>query len=73
MIKKILIRNYKGIKNLILDFNDFRTVLVGNNGIGKSTIIEALQLALGGENKVELTQFSFHKSCWIVKDRFTKN
>ncbi len=73
MIKKIIIRNYKGIKSLELDFNDFRTILVGNNGVGKSTIIEALQLALGGDSKIELTLFSFHKSCWSVTDRNVSN
>ena len=73
MIKKIIIRNYKGIKSLELDFNNFRTILVGNNGVGKSTIIEALQLALGGDSKIELTLFSFHKSCWSVTDRNVSN
>lgn len=73
MISKVIIRNYKGIKSLDLDFNDLRTVLVGNNGVGKSTIIEALQLALGGDNKFELTMFSFNKSCWNVSDRQISN
>lgn len=73
MIQKIIIRNYKGIKSLELNFNEFRTILVGNNGVGKSTIIEALQLALGGDNKVELTLFSFHKSCWNVSNREISN
>lgn len=73
MIQKIIIRNFKGIKSLVLDFNEFRTILVGNNGVGKSTIIEALQLALGGDNKVELTLFSFHKSCWNVSNREISN
>lgn len=73
MIKKVLIKNYKGIKSLAIDFNDFRTILVGNNGVGKSTIVEALQLALGGENRIELSLFSFHRSCWDITDKRTSN
>ena len=57
MLKRIIIKNFKGIKSLDLEFNDIRTILVGNNGVGKSTIIEALRLALSGENSVELTLF----------------
>ena len=35
--------------------------VVGNNGVGKSTIIEALSLALGyGLNKLEVTPYLFH-------------
>ncbi len=74
MINSIIIRNYKGIKELHLAFNDSKTVIVGNNGVGKSTIIEALQLALGdNEYKTDLNQFSFHKSCWIISDRRISN
>lgn len=73
MLKRIIIKNFKGIKSLDLEFNDIRTILVGNNGVGKSTIIEALRLALSGENSVELTLFSFHKSCWSVTDRAISN
>lgn len=74
MIDSIIIKNYKGIKELNLAFNDSRTVIVGNNGVGKSTIIEALQLALGdNEYKTDLNQFSFHKSCWTISDRRISN
>lgn len=74
MIEKVIIKNYKGIKSLELSFNRLKTVIVGNNGVGKSTIIEALQLALGdNEYKVDLTQFSFHKSDWEISDRRISN
>lgn len=74
MINSIIIRNYKGIKDLTLSFNGPTTVIVGNNGAGKSTIIEALQLALGdNEFKTDINQFSFHKSCWDVIDKRISN
>ena len=40
-------------------------IIVGNNGIGKSTLIEAMALALGyGINQLEITQYLFHASTW---------
>ena len=44
-------------------FYDFKNIIVGNNGVGKSTIIESLSLALGyGLNKLEITPYIFHSS-----------
>lgn len=50
-----------------MEFNQIRNVLVGNNGAGKSTIIEAIRLALGEcDFNYEITQYSFHKSVWDI-------
>ncbi len=46
-IKTVKIRNFKLFKELNVDINDF-TVLVGDNGTGKSTLLEAIHLALTG-------------------------
>lgn len=74
MISRVIIKNYKGIKAIDLVFNDDKTVIVGNNGVGKSTIIEAIQLALGDyDYKTDLTQFSFHNSCWNISDKRPSN
>lgn len=65
MIERIVIRNFKGIKEADIHFNVGKNILVGNNGVGKSTIIEALSLALGyGYNQFELNQYSFHQIVW---------
>ena len=40
-IKEIYIKNFRGIKDLTLKLNDF-TVLIGKNGVGKSSILHAL-------------------------------
>lgn len=65
MIRKIIIKNYKGIKNSTIILNENRNILVGNNGVGKSTIIEALTLALGwGFKDLDITPFLFHSSTW---------
>lgn len=61
MIQRLIIHNFKGIKKADISFNDFKNIIVGNNGVGKSTIIEALSLALGyGLNKLEVTPYLFH-------------
>lgn len=48
MIRKIAIRNYRLFRQFDLDFSPGVNVLVGNNDSGKSTVIEAINLALTG-------------------------
>lgn len=61
MIEKLLIKNYKGVKEANICFNTDTNVIVGNNGVGKSTIIEALTLSLGfGLNQLEITPSLFN-------------
>lgn len=45
-IKSISIKNFKGIANLKVDFNDDLTQIFGENGSGKSTIKEAWEWIL---------------------------
>lgn len=64
MINKVVIQNFKGIKYANINFSQ-KNVMVGNNGVGKSTILEAISLALGqGNYGFELTPYLFHKSTW---------
>ena len=42
MIERVIIENFKGIKKADIPFNDKINIIVGNNGIGKSTLIEAM-------------------------------
>ena len=61
MIERLIIRNYKGIKEADICFRSDSNVIVGNNGVGKSTIIEALTLALGyGLNQLEIVPSIFN-------------
>lgn len=48
IVEKLKIQNYKCFKNFEIEFNDSISIIVGNNEEGKSTILEALQLALSG-------------------------
>lgn len=61
MIDRIIINNYKCIGQADIKFNSFKNIIVGNNGVGKSTLIEALSLVLGyGLNKFEITSHIFN-------------
>lgn len=64
MINRVIIENFKGIKHADISFSK-KNVLVGDNGVGKSTILEAISLALGQTySNFELTPYLFHKSTW---------
>lgn len=71
-IKKIHIENFKKFKGPFdLELNEDLNIIVGNNEAGKSTIIEAIFLALTGMFRGkylrnELSQYLFNKD--IVKD-----
>jgi len=76
MIEKIYIENFKVIKRLELDFNSDINIIVGDNETGKSTIIEAINMALTGQiNRryinTELTPYLFNKE--IQKEYIEKN
>lgn len=64
MIQRVIIHNFKGIKEGDVTFNSYKNVIVGNNGVGKSTLMEAVSLAMGyGLNKLEVTPHLFHVDC----------
>lgn len=45
-IKHLTLRSFRGIKHMELDFTESVTAFVGVNGVGKSTVLEALAIAL---------------------------
>lgn len=67
LVKRVLIQNYKCFKGrFIIDLNPGINIIVGNNEAGKSTIIEAIHLAISGilngrYLRNELTQYIFNK------------
>jgi len=67
-IKKVYIENFKSFKKLELDLDGGINILVGNNEAGKSTILEAIHLALTGllngkYLRNELTEYLFNVEC----------
>lgn len=62
-IKRVKIKNFRGYKNEVsIDFDDL-TVFVGKNDIGKSTILEALDIFFNdgsGVTKIDKTDLNIH-------------
>lgn len=47
-IDRLIVSNYKKFRNFKIEFHDGLNIIVGNNDEGKSTILEAVNLALTG-------------------------
>ena len=65
-ISRIKLHNFKRFKSFDKEFNRGLNILVGNNEVGKSTILEAIHLALTGMYrgrylKNDLTQYIFNQ------------
>ena len=62
-LKNLHIKGYKNIDDLSLDFThkDGITLIIGNNGCGKSNIIEAVSSIFAGlyENRVHKPDFDY--------------
>lgn len=66
MLTKIVIQNYRTFREFRLTFDPEMNILVGNNDAGKSTILEAIGLALTGRLRSrplaqDLSPYLFHK------------
>ena len=46
-ISRVIIKNYRSIKDLTLNFSSGKNVIVGKNNSGKSNIIKAINIVLG--------------------------
>ncbi len=46
-LKKITLKNYRCFETLTIDFEEQLTVLVAENGVGKTAILDAIAVALG--------------------------
>jgi len=56
-INSIDIKNFKGCTSLHLDFTKNRNILEGENGIGKTTVLDAITWCLFGKNFADEKQF----------------
>ena len=66
-IRMLKLENFKRFRTLNLDFNDGMNILVGGNDAGKSTVLEAIHLAITGllsgrYLKNELSQHLFNNA-----------
>ncbi|MDX7697136.1 ATP-binding protein [Aeromonas dhakensis] len=54
-ISKLKLNNFRGYKDILVDFDDSFNVIIGRNDIGKSTILEALEIFFNNETvKVDI-------------------
>ncbi len=66
-LEKFIIKNFRGIENITLNFNKGLNVLIGENNAGKSAIIDALRVCLSYGNQrreiyISLSDFHIDKS-----------
>ena len=50
IINYVKLKNFKGIADLQIDFIDGKNILEGENGIGKTTVLDAITWCLFGKN-----------------------
>jgi len=50
MINSIKVKNFRTYNDYSLSFSDGLNIIVGNNGIGKTSLIEAIHIALNGKS-----------------------
>jgi len=70
-VKKLKIENFRGINAAELEFNG-HTLLVGRNNVGKSTICEALELALGPDRQSRfpvVEEFDFYNALYLDNEQ----
>lgn len=65
-LSKLSIQNFRSIKDVTIDFQKDLNVFVGKNNTGKSSIIDAIRLALG-------TSMNNPNPIWISEDDFYKD
>ncbi|MDW7670358.1 MAG: DUF2813 domain-containing protein [Bacillota bacterium] len=65
-LKEVTIENFRSIKSLDIPLDDL-TVLIGENNIGKSTVLEAIRIALtrgyGAKRGWQFSEYDFHLDC----------
>ncbi|MBZ5720698.1 MAG: AAA family ATPase [Acidobacteriia bacterium] len=72
-VARLEIKNFRGIKSASLDF-DGHTLLLGMNNVGKSSVCEALELALGPERLYKfppVEEFDFYNAQYLEADGVT--
>jgi predicted ATP-binding protein involved in virulence len=74
IVKNIHIENFKGIEIIDLEFNKQFNVLIGENGAGKSSILDAISIGLGSFLMNTTASFGLKgtKSRPLLKDEIRK-
>lgn len=48
VIERLTIKNFKAIEEMSIEFQPGMNLLIGDNGVGKTSVLEAIAVALGG-------------------------
>ena len=59
-ITKVVVKNYRCLSDSTVELNKHLNIIVGNNECGKSTLLEAIHLALSGYLKGRPIQGELH-------------
>jgi len=51
-IKQIKIKDFKAIKEFEADFKGANIIICGENGVGKSSLMQFIEIALGRNNNI---------------------
>lgn len=59
ILKKLKLKNFIGYTNIVVDFDSNMNVIIGKNDVGKSTILEALEIFFNSEKvKIDIGDLS---------------
>ncbi|MBB19106.1 MAG: OLD family endonuclease [Rickettsiales bacterium] len=60
-ISKLELTNFRGYRNVVVEFDENFNVIIGKNDIGKSTILEALEIFFNNETvKIDIDDHNVH-------------
>lgn len=73
-ISRVVIKNYRSIKNLTLNFNAGKNIIVGKNNSGKSNVIKAIDIVLGENSPTyskynNITENDFYSNNDVVENK----
>ncbi|PEJ12097.1 ATP-binding protein [Bacillus toyonensis] len=55
-LRSLCLKNFRGYTEALIDFDENMNVIIGKNDIGKSTIMEALEIFFNGDNRDTLVK-----------------
>lgn len=63
LLKALRVRNFRRLKNALVQIDPGATMFVGANNSGKTSVAQLLQMFLGASNG-RFSIYDFHASCW---------
>jgi predicted ATP-dependent endonuclease of OLD family len=74
VLEKIVLKNYKNFVNTTIAFNEGRNIFVGENGVGKSSLLQAIRLVLSGSySQIDTLGLESLFNAKVVSNFFTNN